>query len=247
MLSRCQQVRPVTTRSRVVAWAIVALTLGSVNQCVSQDARGVAERSLRFTYKVTISGLSVDDQVRAWIPEPVEDPYQSVELVSRNLPGKQSQQRGRQYGNAISYFSATVRSAQDLKASLSWDIKRRASDPLTSTLQLPKVTEATKQQFLAANRLVPVNGKTLKALNVSGLPTDLIDRGEYLFDLVARHMRFFGKLSADRVAFTTGRDLILEPAQNGEPLNFFIYPHVEVNSQVWPRDRVVTEFTSTSK
>ena len=94
MLSRCQQVRSVTTRSRVVAWAIVALTFGSVNPCVSQDACGVAERSLRFTYKVTISGLSIDDQVRAWIPEPVEDPNQSVELVSRNLPGKQSQQRG---------------------------------------------------------------------------------------------------------------------------------------------------------
>lgn len=46
-----------------------------------------------------------------------------------------------------------------------------------------------------------------------------------------RHERYFGKLPADRVAFTTGRDLVLEPPQRGEPLNFFVYPYAEVDGR----------------
>ncbi len=40
---------------------------------------------------------------------------------------------------------------------------------------------------------------------------------------------FFGAHDPNRVKFTTGRDIILEPGQKGEPLNYFIYPYVEVD------------------
>ncbi|HVO81319.1 MAG TPA: transglutaminase-like domain-containing protein [Terriglobales bacterium] len=39
---------------------------------------------------------------------------------------------------------------------------------------------------------------------------------------------FFGAHDDDRVQFTMGRDLRLSPAQDGPPLNYFIYPYVEV-------------------
>jgi transglutaminase-like putative cysteine protease len=42
---------------------------------------------------------------------------------------------------------------------------------------------------------------------------------------------FFGKLPSDRIAFTIGRDLVLNPEQRGKPLNFFIYPYAEVEGQ----------------
>ena len=42
---------------------------------------------------------------------------------------------------------------------------------------------------------------------------------------------FFGRLTPDRFAFTTGRDLRLVPAQQAGPLNFLVYPYVEVNGQ----------------
>lgn len=47
---------------------------------------------------------------------------------------------------------------------------------------------------------------------------------------------YFGTLPSDRVAFTVGRDLVLEPPQQGEPLNYFIYPYAEVDGQ--PVERV---------
>lgn len=51
----------------------------------------------------------------------------------------------------------------------------------------------------------------------------------------------FGSLSADRVTFSAGRDLVLEPPQQGPPLNYFVVPHVEVDGKV-PED-VSIEFT----
>ncbi|MCH2202426.1 MAG: transglutaminase-like domain-containing protein [Fuerstiella sp.] len=39
----------------------------------------------------------------------------------------------------------------------------------------------------------------------------------------------FGNLSVDRVGFSIGRDLILEPPQKGPPLNYFVKPYVEAD------------------
>lgn len=39
---------------------------------------------------------------------------------------------------------------------------------------------------------------------------------------------FFGAHDDNRVQFTTGRDLKLNPPQSGAPLNYFVYPYVEV-------------------
>jgi transglutaminase-like putative cysteine protease len=44
---------------------------------------------------------------------------------------------------------------------------------------------------------------------------------------------FFGGHDVNRVQFSMGRDLVLSPAQAGEPLNYFIYPYVEVGGKKW--------------
>ena len=42
---------------------------------------------------------------------------------------------------------------------------------------------------------------------------------------------FFGAHDENRIEFSRGRDLVLVPPQQGEPLNFFIYPYAELNGQ----------------
>jgi transglutaminase-like putative cysteine protease len=44
---------------------------------------------------------------------------------------------------------------------------------------------------------------------------------------------FFGAHDANRVQFSVGRDLVLAPRQSGEPLNYFIYPYIEVGDKKW--------------
>ena len=47
---------------------------------------------------------------------------------------------------------------------------------------------------------------------------------------------FFGAHDPHRVLFTVGRDIMLQPPQQGPPLNYFIYPYVEVDGK--PFDHV---------
>jgi hypothetical protein len=42
---------------------------------------------------------------------------------------------------------------------------------------------------------------------------------------------YFGNLTADRVTFTRERDLQLDPPQQAGPVNYFVYPHVEVDGR----------------
>jgi len=53
---------------------------------------------------------------------------------------------------------------------------------------------------------------------------------------------YFGNLTEDRVTFSMGRDITLVPKQEGEPLNFFVYPYVEVDSQPYPAEKVQRKF-----
>ena len=53
---------------------------------------------------------------------------------------------------------------------------------------------------------------------------------------------FCGNLTADRVTFSTGRDIKLIPASKAESLNYFVYPHVEVDGKQWPKDKIKLDF-----
>ena len=44
---------------------------------------------------------------------------------------------------------------------------------------------------------------------------------------------FFGSVDANRVQFSTGRDITLSPKQDGPPLNYFVYPYVEVDGKAY--------------
>jgi hypothetical protein len=41
----------------------------------------------------------------------------------------------------------------------------------------------------------------------------------------------FGAVDANRIAVGTGRDLVLNPPQAGEPLNYFMYPYAEADGK----------------
>jgi transglutaminase-like putative cysteine protease len=53
---------------------------------------------------------------------------------------------------------------------------------------------------------------------------------------------FFGSHDVDRVQFSMGRDLHLNPAQDGKPLNYFVYPYVEVDGQEYPNVSLAFSF-----
>lgn len=49
-----------------------------------------------------------------------------------------------------------------------------------------------------------------------------------------KDLPFFGHQTPNRVTLSRGRDLVLEPAQAGEPLNYFVNPYAEVSGKPHP-------------
>ena len=47
---------------------------------------------------------------------------------------------------------------------------------------------------------------------------------------------FFGAIEENRIAYQTGRDLVLNPAQKGEKMNYFMYPYAEAYGKALNED-----------
>jgi transglutaminase-like putative cysteine protease len=48
----------------------------------------------------------------------------------------------------------------------------------------------------------------------------------------AKPLEFFGQIPANRILFSTERDINLMPRQSGAALNYFIYPYVELDGRL---------------
>ena len=48
---------------------------------------------------------------------------------------------------------------------------------------------------------------------------------------VAKKNYFYGHHDENRLEFSRGRHVVLNPPQKGEPLNFFVYPYAEVDGK----------------
>jgi len=57
----------------------------------------------------------------------------------------------------------------------------------------------------------------------------------------------FGAHDTDRVQFSVGRDLKLNPQQQGEPLNYFVYPYVEVAGKAYSNVAFAFSFADVSQ
>ena len=57
---------------------------------------------------------------------------------------------------------------------------------------------------------------------------------------------FFGALDENRLEFTQGRDIILEPTPNGEPLNYFLYPYAEIDGKEFKNIEVLFKYRDLS-
>ena len=57
-----------------------------------------------------------------------------------------------------------------------------------------------------------------------------------------KHDYFFGAHDVNRMQFTQGRDLKLAPSQEGPPLNYFVYPYVEIGGKKYPNVSIAFSF-----
>ncbi len=67
--------------------------------------------------------------------------------------------------------------------------------------------------------------------NIGWIPVDISEAWK------AQQKRdyFFGTIDANRMKFSTGRDITLSPKQDGPALNYFVYPYVEVDGKTYEK------------
>lgn len=58
----------------------------------------------------------------------------------------------------------------------------------------------------------------------------------------SKYEYYFGTIGEDRLELSQGRDIILEPPQAGEPLNYFVYPYVEVDGREFKKVGILFRF-----
>jgi len=77
--------------------------------------------------------------------------------------------------------------------------------------------------------------------NIGWIPVDISEA----WKAKQKENYFFGSIDSNRVQFSTGRDITLVPKQDGPPLNYFVYPYVEVDGK--PYDKIEKQFSFVEK
>ncbi len=67
------------------------------------------------------------------------------------------------------------------------------------------------------------------ARNIGWVPVDISEA----WKAKEKSDYFFGTVDANRVQFSTGRDITLSPKQDAGPINYFVYPYVEVDGKTY--------------
>ncbi len=78
------------------------------------------------------------------------------------------------------------------------------------------------------------------AEGVSWIPADASDAAKSRDPEKKRYL--FGNLDPDRFEISRGRDLTLSPKQNDGPINFFIFPYVEVDGRAFTDTKIRLEY-----
>lgn len=74
--------------------------------------------------------------------------------------------------------------------------------------------------------------------NIGWIPVDISEAWKH----PEKHDYFFGAHDVNRVQFSQGRDLKLKPEQDGPPLNYFVYPYVEIDGKEYPNVSIAFSF-----
>lgn len=315
----------------VIVTAMAALCpANACAQSVSKQPDVKSHRDFKFFYGAKLKSLPEGAKVQVWVPIPASGAQQSVELMRFEGDGQLEQQTEPKYGNSIGYFEVTADESGESVFEFTYQVARKEAGADGAV----DLSAEEKNRFLAANRLVPVDGRPTELLG-GQLPAAPTAAAAKLYDVVEQHMKYdkskpgygngdsvwacdsktgnctdfhslfislarskslparfeigfplptdktegaiggyhcwawffakgkgwtpvdiseadkhpelkdyyFGKLTPDRIAFSTGRDIELIPESSAGPLNYFVYPHVEVDGKPWPKEKIELAFS----
>jgi hypothetical protein len=137
--------------------------------------------SFEFLYQATLPQLAA--AARMWIPLPSTDAYQTVEVKSIRVPGRQRIVTDRRYGNRVLFVELRP---QDSGAHLAlrFQVERREKGPYVEPAARP-------EEFLAPERRVPNTAEfNATAAEATAGKTGALARARALYDYTIERMRY---------------------------------------------------------
>jgi transglutaminase-like putative cysteine protease len=146
---------------------------------------GVVEGSDEFQFFYHVRVPELQSEARMWVPVPISDHYQQVEVLEMQLAGETVEIEDQEYGNKFVYFElGPTDSGKEIK--LSYAVKRKEKGPYEAPSPNPDL-------YLASNRLMPKGGRFEEiAKEVLGpkINDSKLIQARALYDYIIDNMRY---------------------------------------------------------
>lgn len=149
----------------------------------SQHLLGVITGKDEFEFLYQAHLPEIKSGAKMWIPVPTTDAFQSIELISMSVPGKQSMLDESEHGNKILYLELSPKDSQK-QIAIRYKVQRLEKSAYAEKMDSPS-------KYLQPERLVPVNENFCNIANevLKGKKGDLV-RARALYDHVIDHMSY---------------------------------------------------------
>jgi transglutaminase-like putative cysteine protease len=173
--------------------------------------------------------VPLDDQIRTWAREVVDAAHAKTDLemaraiYNHVVATVKYDKSGKGWGRGDIYYACENRrgNCTDFHA-IFIGYARALGIPARFAIGFPVPADRGSGQIAGYHCWAEFYGK-----GIGWVP---VDASEAAKD-PSRREYFFGAHDENRVEFTRGRDLILNPTQAGEPLNYFVYPYAEADGK----------------
>ena len=168
-------------------WGFLFLSFGSL-------ASAQAVRHFTFHYGFTIKDVPAGERVRIWFPAAHSDEFQEIHVVSTHtdLPLKKTHES--RFANEIYYAETSKAKPGALNFEVVYDVVRH--EHLTLGLNHPRLQNASltkkeSEQYLAADKLVPITGLPAQlAAQVTADRSSPLDKARAIYAYVFANMRY---------------------------------------------------------
>jgi transglutaminase-like putative cysteine protease len=175
--------------------------------------------------------VPLDDQIRTWAQQVVDAAHAHTDLEKARaiynhvVATVKYDKTGQGWGRGDIYYACDARrgNCTDFHA-IAVGYARALGIPARFAIGFPLPAERGEGKIAGYHCWAEVYVK-----DIGWLPIDASeaaknpDRREY----------FFGAHDENRIEFSKGRDVMLTPRQQGEPLNYFVYPYAEADGKAF--------------
>lgn len=174
-------------RLHVACFAVAA----AIASPLASDATGVASRTFRFQYDVTVRDIpDGSSRVSVWIPVPKTDRHQFVRDLKIDCPFAYRVEKEAEYGNSILHLEAKKPLPKEFAIRFTAVVARRAYSSLGGGSDAEAESKPSERD-LRADRLVPLDGViAATAREVTRGARTPLDQVRAIYDYVTRELRY---------------------------------------------------------